>query len=98
MKSDSATNVKNNFSVYLDSVKRGEVVLILEYGRPVAQISKPVLPQSATDGLPALEREGLVSLPQKQPLNPDEFLSQRIRLTQNISLLSSLLIEREESL
>ncbi len=95
MKSDSATNVKNNFSAYLDRVKRGESVLILEYGRPIAQLCKPALTQDST--LMALEREGFVSRPRKSTLKAREFLTSRVKLDKGVSLLSALLADREES-
>lgn len=98
MKSDSATNVKNNFSMYLDRVKRGEIILILEYGRPVAQLSKPITAKGSDLELVHLEREGLVSLPQSAALQPEEFLKGRVKLRKKSSLLEALLHDREESL
>ena len=68
VKSDRATNIKNNFSAYLDCVKRGESVRVLEYGRPVAQFCKPCLGVPGELSLAALEREGLISLPQQEGL------------------------------
>lgn len=97
MKSDSATNIKNNFSSYLDRVKRGEVVLVLEYGRPIAQISKPASLPASELSLASLEREGLVSRPEKEPLDPIKFLSNRLKLPKKASLLAALLKDREES-
>lgn len=97
MKSDSATNIKNSFSAYLERVKRGEVVLVLEYGRPVAQISRPVLPQNSDFGLAHLEREGLVSMPKSPELDVKGLLSSRKRLPQCTSLLKALQADREES-
>jgi antitoxin (DNA-binding transcriptional repressor) of toxin-antitoxin stability system len=98
MKSDSATNIKNNFSLYLDRVKRGETVLILEYGRPVAQISKPILAEDADTALSHLEREGFVSLPRSVALEPEKFLKGRVTLRTENSLLAELLRDRAESL
>lgn len=98
MKSDSATNIKNNFSAYLDRVKRGEVILVLEYGRPVAQIMKPIIPDESELNLTHLEREGLVSVPVSPKLEPRTFLAKRKKLGKQVSLLSALLEERQESL
>jgi len=99
MKSDSSTNIKNNFSSYINLVKKGEQVLILEYGKPIAQISKPDL-NSADEELTllTLERDGLVSMPKAKKINPNLFLSKKIKLTPNHSLLTALLEEREESI
>lgn len=98
MKSDSATNIKNNFGAYLDRVKRGETILVLEYGRPVAQISKPITAKGSDLELVHLEREGLVSLPQSTPPNPQEFAAGRVKLREKSSLLEALLADRAESL
>ena len=98
MKSDSATNIKNNFSSYIDRVKRGETVLVLEYGRPVAQIVKPEIFPGDETNLSSLEREGMVSLPLKPLVSAEDFLAQRPKLGVGKSLLSTLLQEREESL
>ena len=97
MKSDSATNVKNKFSAYLDMVKAGETVLILEYGRPVAQISKPSTFSALEPNFAKLEREGLISIPSKGNLNPKKFLAKRIKLAGKNSLSDTLLKDREES-
>ncbi|RIL10111.1 MAG: hypothetical protein DCC75_05055 [Proteobacteria bacterium] len=98
MKSDSATNIKNNFSAYLDRVKRGEVILVLEYGRPVAQIMKAEIPAESDLNLAHLEREGLISIPLEPQLDAAKFLSKRKRIRSGVSLLAALCREREESL
>jgi prevent-host-death family protein len=56
----SVTEVKNRLSHYLRIVARGETVVIVDRGRPVAQIM-PV--RSADDELRALAAAGLVRLP-----------------------------------
>jgi antitoxin (DNA-binding transcriptional repressor) of toxin-antitoxin stability system len=95
MKSDSSTNVKNNFSAYLDQVKNGQVVLILEYGKPIAQLSKPLLPENSELGIAALERQGFISIPLSPPVDAKKFLKQRIVLKNKVSLLKALIDERE---
>lgn len=98
MKMDTATNIKNNFGSVLDRVKAGETVTVLEYGRPVAQISKVAVADESEVVLSALEREGLLSLRQNPPLNVKDFLSTRIRLKKSkASILESLLKDRLES-
>jgi PHD/YefM family antitoxin component YafN of YafNO toxin-antitoxin module len=97
MKSDSSTNVKNNFSLYLDRVKRGEAVLILEHGKPVAELRKPSLLDSSELALAGLEREGLVSRPVSDSLDVAKFLSERVKLKSKASLSSALLAEKDES-
>lgn len=98
MKADSASNIKNNFSAYLDRVKRGEIILVLEYGRPIAQIMKPVLPDESDLKVAHLEREGLITVPLKPKLKAQSFVAKRKRLARDISVLEALMKEREESL
>ena len=99
MKSDSATNIKNNFGAYLDRVKRGEVVIILEYGRPVAQMCRPILDGANHElGLKQLEREGIVSLPNAKLTDPSIFLADRPKLKNPTALLDALRKDRDESL
>ncbi|MCK6556924.1 type II toxin-antitoxin system prevent-host-death family antitoxin [Candidatus Binatia bacterium] len=56
----SVTDVKNRLSHYLRVVARGEPVVVVDRGRPVAQLM-PV--RSADDELRALAAAGLVRLP-----------------------------------
>lgn len=56
----SVTEVKNRLSHYLRIVARGETVVVVDRGRPVAQII-PV--RSADNELRALAAAGLVRLP-----------------------------------
>lgn len=97
MKSDSSTNIKNNFGAYLDQVKQGQTILILEYGKPVAQISKPEGLSSSELGLSNLERQGLISIPSKSGIGSREFLETRPSLKSNASLSAVLQEEREGS-
>ena len=97
MTSDSATNIKNQFSAYLDRVKRGETVLILEYGRPIAQLTRPLVADASDEALSHLEREGLVAPPRETKLDVQEFLKNRPKLGKSLSVLHVLQKEREES-
>ena len=73
-------------------------MLVLEYGRPVAQIVKPEISPGDETNLASLEREGMVSLPRRPLASVEDFLSRRIKLPAGKSLSSVLLQEREESL
>lgn len=95
MKADSITNIKNNFSAFLDRVKKGEQILVLEHGRPIAQITRPTA--SVEGGLALLEREGLISLPQEPSVDVEKVLSDRVSLKNKTSLLNAILADREES-
>ena len=61
MKKASVSDLKNQISRYLDYVKQGETVLVLDRTVPVAEL-KPVTGKSSSDKLVALERKGIIRL------------------------------------
>jgi len=64
MKKAGIAALKNNFSRYLDQVKAGESILVMDRNQPVAQIvplgMKGRRLASAEDRLTRLERKGLI--------------------------------------
>ena len=69
MKTISLTEAKAHLSSLLRRVERGEVVLILSRGRPVARIGPPLGSESGDDGrrLAVLERDGVVVRGRRRP-------------------------------
>jgi antitoxin (DNA-binding transcriptional repressor) of toxin-antitoxin stability system len=61
MKKASVSDLKNQISRYLDYVKHGETVLVLDRMIPVAEL-KPVTGKSSSEKLIALERKGIIRL------------------------------------
>ena len=61
MKKASVSDLKNQISRYLDYVKHGETVLVLDRSVPVAEL-KPVTGKSSSGKLLALERKGIIRL------------------------------------
>ena len=61
MKKASVSELKNQISRYLDYVKHGETVLVLDRMVPVAEL-KPVTAKSSSGKLVALERKGIIRL------------------------------------
>jgi antitoxin (DNA-binding transcriptional repressor) of toxin-antitoxin stability system len=61
MKKASVSDLKNQISRYLDYVKDGETVLVLDRSVPVAEL-KPVTGKSSSGKLLALERKGIIRL------------------------------------
>src|SRR5262249_34918465 len=61
MKKATVSDLKNQISRYLDYVKRGETVLVLDRSVPVAEL-KPITGKSSSGKLVALERKGLIRL------------------------------------
>ncbi len=66
MVSTGVRELKNNLSKYLDYVKRGEVVLVTERGRPIARMVKEQPPErSLGETLEPLIAKGLVRIPRR---------------------------------
>ena len=64
MLSTGVRELKNNLSKYLDIVKRGEVVVVTERGRPIARMVKEQPPErSLGETLEPLIAKGLVRIP-----------------------------------
>ena len=60
-------NLKNNLSRYLARVKKGEIVLVTERGRPIARIVKEGAEgENFLDALTPMIVEGSLSLPERQ--------------------------------
>jgi antitoxin (DNA-binding transcriptional repressor) of toxin-antitoxin stability system len=59
MKKARVSDLKNQISRYLDYVKHGETVLVLDRKVPVAEL-KPVTAKSSSEKLVALERKGII--------------------------------------
>lgn len=96
MKKAKIAELKNNLSRYLDYVKGGGTVLVLERDRPVAHIV-PVAhrPREATDAdahLARLERRGLI---RRGTGGAPEWLGRRRVPKLRTSLLKEFLRERE---
>jgi len=96
MKRASVSEAKSRFSSYLNDVKRGEIVLIFDRGRPVARL-EPVnfadLP--VEDQMRDLVRSGLVSAPRRK-LVVEEFLSwPRPKLPGGVSAAQAVVQDRE---
>jgi prevent-host-death family protein len=98
VKTATITETKNNLSALLDRGRRGETILILDRGRPVARLESVLEPGSGgTPGrLARLERAGLLErsrrgLPRKLMLVPPP------RPASGTSALAALLEERRET-
>ena len=99
MNMTTVSEAKSHLSALLQRVERGETVVIMHRGRPIARLS----PMTAADGtldedrLLRLERSGLIR-PGLEP--PDiHILDQQVpSLSEEAGLLSALLAERAEAL
>lgn len=56
MRTINFTEFRSNASLFLSEVEKGEIVLILRHGKPIAQISPPEI---NSDGIPSWKRSGL---------------------------------------
>jgi prevent-host-death family protein len=61
MKTATITEVKNGLSAYLDRVRKGESIVILDRGTPVARLEPVVAHDDPSGRLQRLERAGLVA-------------------------------------
>jgi prevent-host-death family protein len=95
MKKATISETKNRLSAYLELVKRGETVLILERDRPIARLV-PVEVAGRGDGarLAELERLGIV---RRAVRRPSRKLPPPIVLPAGVSLVDAVLDEREEA-
>ena len=56
MRTINFTEFRSNASLLLSEVEKGEIVLILRHGKPIAQISPP---EKKNNGIPSWKRSGL---------------------------------------
>jgi len=84
---------KNQLSRLLQSVKRGETVIITERNKPVARLS-PL--QSSNQAVSSLLAEGVLHANEEGKLNIKAFLKRpRAQLSEKKSLSRAILEERE---
>lgn len=96
MKKASLSDLKNQISRYLDYVKHGETVLVLDRNVPVAEL-KPVTRESSSGKLVALERKGVIRLGSGKI--PERFFKEKLsgkRARKRARILDALLEEREK--
>jgi len=97
MQRTSITDAKNNLSLLIDRVRRGETVLICDRNRPVARL-QPVGPGDASGTqapwLAGLVREGLLA-PAARPLSLKS-LPEPVKPTKPVSIVEALRADREE--
>lgn len=92
MKKASISELKNQLSAYLQSVRAGETVVVYDRNRPVARIDR-VADEDDDDRIAQLQRAGLVAPPvDPMPLEMLRSPAPRAR----VSVLDALLEEREE--
>jgi len=89
----SISELKNKLSAYLDKVRAGESVLVLDRGVPVAELRAPSL--SDDERLARLVRKGVLR-PPKGKL-PDDFFNRPMpKLPPGVSIVDAVIAEREE--
>ncbi|MBM3266332.1 MAG: type II toxin-antitoxin system prevent-host-death family antitoxin [Candidatus Sericytochromatia bacterium] len=90
------SQTKNNLSALLDRVRNGESITIVDRDRPVARLV-PIAwaDDDLTEGLPALERSGLVRRAAASPLALAGAW-EPVRSASGADILGALLAERRE--
>lgn len=96
MRSVLLSQLKNRLSFFVDKVKNGEVIIILDRNIPVAQITPIPLSKTIADtgALMRLERAGLLTRATRS-LSAKDIKGLTLRPTKRVSLLQALLEERE---
>jgi len=92
MKKVSISELKNQLSAYLQSVRRGEIVVVYDRSRPVARIDR-VTDEDDQDRIAELQRTGQLA-PPVDPMPLDLLRGPAPR--SGASVLDALLEEREE--
>ena len=91
MKQARVSDLKNQLSRYLDYVRHGETVLVLDRKIPVAEL-RPVSQEAAPGKLGALERKGIIC--RGNTRLPNKFFKQALG-GRRAGVLKALLDERE---
>ena len=91
----TVTEVKARLSAYIDQVRAGETVVILDRGVPVATMEPPVRHDDAAGRLVRLERAGTVN-PGSIPPPTDVLRTPGPRLPQGTSAVDAVLRERDD--
>ena len=88
------STAKNNLSLYLERVKNGETIIILDRHQPIATLSsyKPTnIGIKWNARMASLQKQAKISLPRQKKRKP---LSPPIKLSKAIGLVDALLEER----
>ena len=92
MKTATITEVKNGLSAFIDRVRAGESILILDRGRAVARLEPVAADRDQTGRLQRLERAGIVRIGAAPP--PLDLIRQPPPQSRGASVLEALLDER----
>jgi antitoxin (DNA-binding transcriptional repressor) of toxin-antitoxin stability system len=92
MKKARVSDLKNQMSRYLDYVKHGETVLVLDRKVPVAEL-KPVTGRSSNGNLVALERKGIIRIGSGRV--PEKFFKEKLG-GRRARVLDALLEDRKK--
>ena len=96
MKRANISTTKNNLSKLIDEVRGGEAIVIVDRDVPVARLEPVGGFDRFTGRIPALARDGIVSLPPVQ-LDTQRFLArEKAQLTKGASAVNAVLKERAE--
>ena len=90
----SISELKNKLSAYVDKARRGETVLVLDRGVPVAQLA-PATDLPDDERIARLVRKGIVR-PGRGMIPDDFFERPRPKLPDGVSIVDAVIAEREE--
>lgn len=87
------TELKNRLSAYIDRVRAGETVLVVDRGVPVARLEPALTPEDDDGRLARLARSGLVRLGTGTP-SPEILEGKLPRTRSGASIVDAVLEER----
>lgn len=93
MKIATISDTKNNLSAYLDMVRQGETILIVDRNRPVAKLEPVYQEKDAGGRIARLERAGIIRRGNSKRIK--EILAAPLPRSR-ASVLQALLEERQE--
>lgn len=95
MKQVTISQLKNRLSAYLDPVRGGETIIVLDRDQPIARLEPLPAGEFSDARLAALERAGVIKRPERR-LSPDELRSLLFPGKPLQGVLEALLEERRE--
>lgn len=93
MNKATISQLKNHLSGYLEKVKAGQPLLVMDRDRPIARIERVEIGGESDDRIARLERAGLIRRGSR-PLDPS--LLARKGPKKEVGLVDALLAERRE--
>lgn len=94
MEKATISQLKNRLSAYLDKVRAGGTILILDRDEPIARLERVDAAAHPADRVARLEKAGLLRRAARPPTSPDRLPKPKARAAR--SVVEALIEERRE--